>query len=531
MAAPPRHAPRDGGGRLVLSLALLLATLITLLIGAAILRAWLDPLARQQAAIALDAQAQAAAALPIWLDVAVLAAWRVLPPLLVGAAGVVALRIAWRRWGWPEFIQAAHATRQARAQAQRFPEGLSSLSFHASSRHDLAALPAPTAVEAEIVPDAPPALPAGAPGRPLLATLRDCGHICRSGRSLLAGYADGTPRYVELPGCGFIAVAGQPRAGKSSVVTLLLAQAIMSGWHVALCDPHIHKADGLIARARPLSGHLLRQAATPDEVAATIRYVDKIGRARVNGDADRTPVILVIDEFSNFVIRGLLPDDVLGALPAMAMEYAGVNVHGIVIGHDWSKSLLGGELGAAFRRAITHRIVCRSDPQTAEFLLPSAALARQAAGLGVGQALCYGPDGAAVISIPWIGEADLVYAAAGRPERPYAPWPAERLLRMPRTARVAPVTVAPARPSVPTEPIVMTVPTQIGDLLNGRRSAWLTAAEIADALGLDVQVVRTELTPLVDRGMLRRRPTRRRGREQYEYSINATLNGPIVPAA
>jgi hypothetical protein len=182
-------------------------------------------------------------------------------------------------------------------------------------------------------------------------------------------------RSIELSECGFIGVGGQPRVGKATLVTLLLAQAALLGWHIALGDPHVHKEDGLIQRCQPLSGHCFRQAATPEEIAQVIRFVNKIGR-RVMGDQDRTPLVLVLDEFTNLVIRKLLPDDVLAALPVMAMECAGVGVHGIIIGHDWNARLLSGDLGAALRRAITHRLICRSDAQNAEFLLPNAALAR-----------------------------------------------------------------------------------------------------------------------------------------------------------
>jgi hypothetical protein len=57
--------------------------------------------------------------------------------------------------------------------------------------------------------------------------------------------------YIELAVCGFIGVAGQPRVGKTMLVTLRLAQAALLKWHIALGDPHIHKQDDLINRCRP----------------------------------------------------------------------------------------------------------------------------------------------------------------------------------------------------------------------------------------------------------------------------------------
>jgi hypothetical protein len=395
--------------------------------------------------------------------------------------------------------------------------------------HQVVRMEGGAGLSAEAVPVLPVPPPSDA-SRPLLAQLRERGHVGRSGTSLLMGYdASGQPLSIELTECGFIGVGGQPRVGKTTLVTLLLAQAALLGWHIALGDPHVHKQDGLIQRCAPLSGHTFRQAATPDEIAATIRLIDKIGRRRVQGDADRTPVLLVLDEFTNLVIRKLLPDDVLAALPAMAMEYAGVGVHGIIIGHDWNGRLLGGDLGAALRRAITHRLVCRSDAQNAEFLLPNAVLARQAASLAKGQALYWGSEAPALISIPRLGVDDLVYAAQGVAPRPYAPRlaaPSSASAQAMPSAPVAvpPVPLWPPRPLPPTERLPEpTIPEQIVDLLIARAD-WLTSTEIAQALTLDLKAVRTALTPLQRQRQIVRRTAQRQVPESYEYACPSVSN-------
>jgi hypothetical protein len=218
-----------------------------------------------------------------------------------------------------------------------------------------------------------------------------------------------------------------------------------------------------------------------------IRFVDKIGRRRVMGDQDRTPVLLVLDEFTNLVIRKLLPEDVLATLPAMAMEYAGVGVHGIIIGHDWNARLLGGDLGAALRRAIIHHLICRSDAQNVEFLLPNAALSRQAARNAKGQAQYWGSEAAALVSIPRLGTEDLIYAAQGVAPRPYAP-------RLTAPTSVSAPAIASAPIAVPTSPVTPprplplterlpepTIQDQIVDLLSARAD-WLTSTEIGQAL-------------------------------------------------
>jgi hypothetical protein len=366
-----------------------------------------------------------------------------------------------------------------------------------------------------------PQLPSGSGGT--LAQFHSAGHVCRSGNSLLVGYSDGQPQYIELPECGFVGIGGQPRVGKSTTSLLIIEQAILSGWHVFIGDPHIQKADGLLSRCRPLSGRLAKQAVTPDEIAIMVRTVDKIGRRRVQGDTDRTPVLLIVDEFSNLVWRDLLPADVLAVLPSMAAEYAGVGVHGVLIAHDWSKASLGGDLGAALRRAITHRLIHRMDPGNTEFLLPkgSSAQARAVQGLEKGRALFYGPDGGVMVTVPWLTDTDAAYAAQGTPPRPYAPRPALAAAaapapRVPPTLRVP--QQPPRQPAPPTVPMIITVPEQIFDLLRARTS-WMTASEIAAALRIDEHVIRTEIKALVNTGQVSRRPcTARTTKERYEYS-------------
>lgn len=370
-----------------------------------------------------------------------------------------------------------------------------------------------------------PQLPAGQ--GPQLHQLQQIGHVCRSGNSLLVGYADGQPQYIELPEAGFIGIGGQPRVGKSVTATLLISQAVLSGWHVMIGDPHIQKADGLLNRLRPLSGRLARQAVTPDEIAHMVRLADKIGRRRVQGDSDRTPVILVIDEFSNLVWRELLPDDVLAILPSMAAEYAGVGVHGVLIAHDWSKASLGGDLGAALRRAFTHRIIHRMDPGNVEFLLPrgSSAQARTVQGLDKGQALYAGPDGTQTVTVPLVGDEDAAYAAQGAPVRPYAP----RALPgapAPRTAAPRPPT-APLHLSGGTVPPTVplpepTVQEQILMLLDAR--PWRTSTEIAAGLGVDKAVIQTELSTLWGKRALQRRRPTSETTDKYEWALAQPIN-------
>ena len=358
-----------------------------------------------------------------------------------------------------------------------------------------AAMPPPV-IEGELVAAAPPPLAPGA----VLPQLHARGQI--GGGLLLAGLSGGTPQQIAMRACGFIAVGGQSRSGKTTTVALLLAQAALHGWHIALCDPFPHKTDGLLCLCQPLSGALFRQAATPDEIAQTIRLVDKIGRRRLEGDPREPPVLLVIEEFSNLVIRRMLPPDVLDLLPAMAMAYASVGVHAIIIGHEFSRALLGERYGATLRRACTHRIIHRLAPDAAEFLLPSAAYARQVVDLQPGRALLWGEDSPTLISIPKVGAPDFQFAAQGRPPRPYAPWPGRALA------------VAAALPAPPPPP-----PASLDERIVALLAAHGQARDgntIAAQLGADLQQVRNALTRLAHAGRISRQGLAR----SYTYAVD-----------
>lgn len=437
-----------------------------------------------------------------------------IPAIGVGIVGL------YHRWASPAARTDATTVSIARAAHPELPDGLSSFHYNLGRRDlvEAPAAPPPILVEAE---PAAPALPVPAPGRSMLLHLREQGHICRSGNSLLVGYAADQPQYLDARHCGLVIIGGQTRKGKTTTAELLLSQAVLMNWHVFACDPYLHKPDGLLARSRPFSGRLARQSTTPEEIAETIRLVDKIGRRRLQGEPWREPVLLAIDEFSNLVIRRELPADVLDLLPAMAMAYAVAGVHILIVMHDASRSMIGEKYGATLRRAATHQIVHAMAPDAAEFLLPSSAAARQVATLPPGQALYWGEDSPMKISIPWLRGEDLAYAAEGVAERPYAPRPRPRPLPpVPAPAAAAasapqplaptePIAAAPpARPPVPpTVPLFSSVDEAIVEVL-ATEGGWHTADAIARAVGGNAGSLKNKLKKLADAGKVRRRGPR-----------------------
>ena len=277
-----------------------------------------------------------------------------------------------------------------------------------------------TVEPAQLADDAPmverPALQL-LPGECTLAALQRTGIVARSGNSLHVGnaVADGTPIYLELATWGALALGGKSRTGKTSRITYYLAQAALNGWRLVVCDKHGGggKADALLAKVGILENSFLLPAAVSQaDINRRIQQVYTIGKRRIeNSDTSRYPVLLIVDEFTNLILNDWLTDTTLDQLMSIANEHAGVNVHAIIIGHDWSASCLGKERGAAFRRITTHRIAHRLDAAGAQFLLPSG-MGKTAEGLTVGQAIYVDDTGEPIlVDAPLLHEEDIRYAA------------------------------------------------------------------------------------------------------------------------
>jgi len=361
-----------------------------------------------------------------------------------------------------------------------------------SVRQDYRTLAAPP-------PDAPPS-PSDTPTLPTSPRLT-ADDLARQAGLLVGEDAAGDAHHIDLHTCGAIGIGGQPRVGKTTTTKLLLAQIAAQGGHIALCDPHGQHDQGLLTQCAPISGACIRQAIAPDEISEAILFVDKIGAQCKRQGRGGAPVVLVIDEFTALVIRQALPDDMLLRLTAMAVEYAKFNLHVLLIAHDWSKAALGS-LGTPLRRAITHRIIHRSDIQNAEFLLPNAALARQVPTLTTGQAVYWSDAGPTTIAVPLVDDATLRAAARGKPPQPYVPGAKLHLL-------------AQATPPAPVAAPVLTHEDRIIALL--RRRPDLPLGEIVAALQIDKQVVQNALTRLAREGRVQRDGT--------PYRYRAVLTG------
>lgn len=434
--------------------------------------------------------------------------------VLGAVAGLVSTAGIWTRWASPAARAVYEKVALKQADHMELPEGLSTYNVQ---NHYRERTPIPVEIAggqpmiAEVTPAAL-AAPQAEASAGMLARLRAEGHLSPGG--LYVGQGEEGGARIDMATCGFIAIGGRSRSGKTRTTQLIIAQAVLQGWDVALCDPFPNKADGLMNLCKPMSGHFFKQAGTPEEIAKTIQLVDKIGRRRIDGERWDKPLLLVIEEFSNVVIRGMLPSEILDLLPAMAMLYAAVGVHGVIIGHDFSRSMLGDRYGALLRRACTHRIAHRLAPDAAELLVPSS-YTGQVVELRPGRALYWGEDSPQGVDVPLIADVDLALAARGVAPKPYAPWAPRTIAPTPPDQVVEPATAAPSAKVVPqTTQLDLAADELILDVLRVAR-VELDADEIARRVALPVGTVRNRLAALRAEGDINHRKDGRR----FVYSV------------
>jgi len=504
------------GARLILILALSLALLLALIVGGLLLRSAVDPLARQQAEAALDRQAAVDQALP-WLAPAKAAAWSTLGIGLAAYAGASLVWVLRRRYGDHQAIADSNQARIERAKAQRFPDGLQSLTFHDASKQEglpiealAGLLPSPDdAIEGEVVPDPPRGLP----------------EIVRQGlaspEQLYLGQTAAGACCLRLKHAGFICIAGVQGTGKSNTAALLAAQVAALGGMIFVVDPDAGDDESLANRLAAMSGRIGAIAKTDAEIEAVLKNTAKLFAYR-----DRTPgrlhppFLLLIDEFMRLAIEERLSDESQRTLLLLSGDGRKKRMIVAPISQVW-KQRLAGPLGTAFRDASTHAIVHGSKPGAAELLLPGGYYGKQAAQLRPGEALVVGGGGEPQkVVIPELTPADLAFAASGAPPRPYAPWPEVQ----PPAASALPPTqpVTPPRAAPGTVPMMYTAQDAIVDYLLAR--PWSTSSQIAAGTQLDLKTVRTELPELRKQRRVVSRPASGPGDDRLEWSTSQPVN-------
>ena len=272
----------------------------------------------------------------------------------IGAA-IVGLVVVWRRYGWRESIHAHHVTALTRAQAQRFPGGLQSLSYHDSSRPQIAAPQEERHAPPEIAP----------PTVPTFGELLDQGKI-GPGRPLLLGFRADNGQAIEggwesLYSCGIGALQG---AGKSWLAAFLLAQSAAQGGRLIICDMHAGNPESLATRIAALQPALMCDvASTPDAILSALKLAgDKLAQRRA-GRGGQWNILIAIDEWTS-LLRTKVGDTLPAFLEDITEQGRKYHVNALLSAQGWTK-----DTSSTVRNRLTSHYVLRQRPDEARYQL------------------------------------------------------------------------------------------------------------------------------------------------------------------
>lgn len=349
----PRPVVRHDGNRAVVMAVAVLAAAVVLLGAIALLAPRLDPLDRAERERQAARDAAAAEVLQP-LDMALYAAWRALPLVLVAAAATVALRVAWRRWGHPESVRAAQVIAALKAQHAPVPQSLT-YSPHWSNR----------STGGELLPDlgAVAALPA--PPVPAFGQLLASGEI-GEGRPLVLGVdvASGELVRGDFRSLYSSGLGGLQGSGKTWTAAALLAQSALQGARIVCCDPHAGDDESLAARVHGLGPAMLCGVADDDRsILEALRLVaDELDARKHGRSSDRTPIILAIDEWLS-LRRGAIAEVLPQLVEGVTTEGRKLQIHALLLAQRWDKSAAGD-----FRNTLASAYVHRLRPAEARML-------------------------------------------------------------------------------------------------------------------------------------------------------------------
>lgn len=195
---------------------------------------------------------------------------------------------------------------------------------------------------------------------PTFADLTKLGKIVRG--KFLFGYKNGQPVYRNWQDVLNIIVAGISQSGKTTTTCFLLAQQALNGTQFVVVDPHARAGEKALAHAIHNFPLIAPVAVDREQWIKAIRYVNAIGQKRINGHADRSPVLLVVDEANTLFDDPEICEELNLLLKEIVRAYSKVGVNAMCIAHDWRAASTGGStvLRDIFQARYVHRVTRQS---------------------------------------------------------------------------------------------------------------------------------------------------------------------------
>lgn len=214
-------------------------------------------------------------------------------------------------------------------------------------------------------------------------------------------------KWIQWNTFNALAVVGAGGSGKTTAAVYWLSQWAIQGVRFFICDPHMDTDEGLCAQVDHLQGAFLDKCVRDyDDITKRIARVHTIGEQRIRGEIPKDqhyPMMLVIDEFTSFIINSPTAKKAAVTLLDATNQYRKVNIRLLVIGQTWGAAV---QTTAGLREAISDCVVFKSQENNAsKFCLPTTA--RKAKTLKVGQAFFQDE----LTYIPRVNDTDKLFTA------------------------------------------------------------------------------------------------------------------------
>lgn len=223
---------------------------------------------------------------------------------------------------------------------------------------------------------------------------------------ILLGWADGAPIVGALPDLLSVGVVGRSGTGKSTLLRLVVLQALAIGADVRVFDPHGSITDDL--PGLPVADTIgLIESQAGDVLAELDRRIT--GRLR-----HERALLLIGDELPAWAGSAPTAQE---AMRRVILEGRKVGLFAFISGQGLPAALFAS--GTLARDALSSRYVFAASAAIARQVGLDAEIARQAPGLPTGRAILdgrvVGSGGPRVIDVPWVSVDDVARALPARP--------------------------------------------------------------------------------------------------------------------
>lgn len=178
---------------------------------------------------------------------------------------------------------------------------------------------------------------------------------------ILVGYEEKDPFYVPTEKMISTLVGGVSGSGKTTLMRLLVSQFLMQGYKLSIIDPHLEAGEESLAHSFISLENYFFSPIVSRETSSTIHdtlsLFDSEILARLTGKTDdRSPLLLIIDEFTSLIADSQYKNHVVETITKIASESRKVNICAFCLTQQARKETLPVFLRNSFSNIIATKM-------------------------------------------------------------------------------------------------------------------------------------------------------------------------------